>query len=330
VDDWLSFLLLFSGMIGLLIIYLMNRHTRIKIRNKKTNQLQDRMNQVLYFDASFDSLVEEAGEFTPKQLTQYFGSLFPQFRNQESSTGKLITLFRKLNLTESCIEAYKEATYEEKLSMLDDFKVLPVSEITHFLISILCSPNPEPIILKAGEALAAHKTIETLPVFLIQTVPIPIVFNEAIASVICSFQADFPGFVLDKQDPRIHSFESKIEARYSSFLKSQQQLIMTAGLYVLGLLGLYTSITRILEAIQTTVGRECLHVACTAMKKCSQDKFLQNLATWIFMIEDWNGEEIQNLLSVFSYFNPAGEDFINQLVNHPQLIVKVSAKAALR
>ena len=308
----------------------MNRHARIKIHNKKTNQLQDRMNQILYFDASFDALIKEAGEFSPKQLTQYFGSLFSQFRNQENQTGKLNDLFRKLNISNNCIEAYKEATYEEKLSMLDDFKVLQVSEITHFLISILCSPNPEPIILKAGEALAAHKTIESLPVFLIQTVHIPIIFNEAIASVICSFQADFPGFVLDKQDPRIHSFESKIEARYFSFLKSQHQLMMTAGLYVLGSLGLDTSITRILEAIQTSVGRECLHAACTAMKKYNQDKFLQNLATWIFMIEDWNGEEIQNLLSVFSCFNPAGEDFINKLIFHPQLIVKVSAKAALR
>jgi hypothetical protein len=330
MNDWLSFLLLTFGVIGLFILFLMNRQTRNKIQKKKTHHLHERMNQVLYFDAPFDSLVEEAGEFSLKQLIQYFSSLFSQFRNQERLTGKLCDLFRKLNLTDSCIEAYRDASYEDKLSMLDDFKLLLVPEITQFLVSIFYTLNSEPIFIKVGEALAAHKMIDALPIFLIQTVRIPCSYNEAIANVICSFQGDFPGFFLDKQNPKLRDFETKIEARYFSFLESEQQKVMTAGLYVLGALGLESSVPRILQAIKTPVGRLNLHVACTAMKKFSQDRFLTSLTIWILSSEVWAGDEIQDLISVFCHFYPTGEELIGKLCHHPQLIVKVFAQAALR
>ncbi|MCE5223665.1 hypothetical protein LLG10_05670 [bacterium] len=330
MNDWLSFLLLVFCMIGLFVLFLMNRQTKNKIHKKKTHLLQERMDQVLYFDASSDSLVEEAGEFSLKQLLQFFSSLFSQFRNQERITGKLCDLFRKLNLADSCIEAYRDASYEDKLSMLDDFKWLPVPEITQFLVSIFYTLNSELILIKVGEALAAHKTIDALPIFLIQTVRIPCSYNEAVANVICSFQGDFPGFILDKKNPKLREFETKIEARYFSLLESEQQKIMTAGLYVLGALGLESSIPRILQAIKTPAGRLNLHVACTAMKKFSQDGFLTSLAIWILSSEVWTGDEIQDLISVFDHFYPTGEELIEKLCHHPQLIVQVIAQAALR
>lgn len=330
MNDWLSFLLLGSGVIGLGIIFIMNRHTRIFMKNKKTNQLQERINQILYFDTPADSLMEEAADFTPKQLIQYFGSLFSQFRTQAGLLNKLHDLFKRLRLDEAIIEAYNTASNEEKLSILEECKSLPVPDITQFLVSVLYKSSSEWITIKIGEALAAHKTIDALPIFLIKSVQISHAFDEGVASVIRSFQGDFPGFFLDKQDPRLRDFQTKIEARYLSFLESPEQKIMIAGLYVLGSLGLESSIPRILQAMKTPAGRLNLHVACTALKKFSQDRFLSSLAIWILSTEDWTGDEIQDLISVFSRFYPAGEELIRNLQYHPQLIVKVSSEAAIR
>jgi len=330
MSDWLSFLLLVSGSIGLLLVYLMNRHVKIVAQNKKPSQLTQKITQILYFNTSDDEFIRDAQEFNTRPLTQFFCQLFVQHKSQESYTATLRSLFAKLNLIEANINEFNQANQDEKMEMLDDFKLLPIPEISEMLLSCLYKQIPDPLMVKIVNVLSSHKVFEAFPLFLKKSITLSNEFDKEIVDIVSSFQADFPDHFLGKQTNRLQGNEANIENRFTSFLESKDPIKMKVGCYVFGYLSQNDSPVRILQAIQSPAGRENLHVACTALKKFSQDTFLQDLLMWFFSSEDWSSEEIQDLLSVFSRFYPVGETFLEKLTEHPQLLVQISAQAALR
>lgn len=329
MSDWLSFVLLGSGLMGLFGIYFVNRRSHRKHNYKTTSLLDEKMTQVLYFNTPIDSLVKDASEFSSTQLIRYFAGLFSQYRTQESISATLCELFQSMKISEKAIHEYHQASFYRKLDCLDGMKGLPVPEITQFLFSLLTIPNPYLITIKAGEALAAHQSLESLPVFLKHTIQVPSAFNDKIAEAIIAYQVQFPDYILDNQNSLYYDFACKIETRYASMLDSSDTKIVTAGLYVLGLLRIERSIASILQTLQKPNGRDYVHIGCTALKKFSYHPFLFNLYEWIFANENWSYDEMQDLLLVFLHFDPTGEEFVRKIASHPQLLVQVSAKAIL-
>lgn len=330
MSDWLSFLLLVSGSFGLLLVYFINRYAKIAAQNKKPSQLTQKITQILYFNTSDEEFLRNAQEFDTKPLTRFFCQLFIQHKKQESYTATLRSLFAKLNLIEANINEFNQANQDDKMEMLDDFKVLPVPEISQLLLSYLYKPIPDLLMIKILKALSSQKIFDAFPLFLKKTITLPKEFDDDIVEIVSSYQADFPDSFLGKQTNRLQGNEANIENRFTSFLESDDPIKIKVGCYVFGYLSQNNSPIKILHAIQSPAGRKKLHVACTALKKFSQDTFLPELLMWFFSTEDWSSEEIQDLLSVFSRFYPVGETFLKRLTEHPQLLVQISAQAALR
>lgn len=330
MNDWLSLVLLVSGSVGLLVVFLMNRHARIIEQNKKPTQLIQKITQILYFNSNDDDFILEAQTFSVKQLTQLFGKLFQQHRNQETHTNTLRSLFTKLNLVDENISEFNQASQDEKIQWLDELKVLPIPEISQMLLSYLYKTIPDIVMIKIMKVLSYQKIFDAFPLFLKKTLSLSKDFDEDIVEIVSNYQSDFPDNFLGNQTNRLQGNETNIENRFTSFLEAKDPRKMRIGCYVFGYLGQNDSPVKIMQSMQSSIGRENLHIACTALKKYSRDTFLADLLMWCFSSEDWNSEEIQDLLSVFSRFYPVGETFIEKLTEHPQLLVQVSAQAALR